>query len=341
MKNSLFTYGIAEYITQRGFRYNNLEVSYELTGRELHNAPVVVIIHALTGNSNVAGEKAGWWREMIGCGCTIDTNNYSVISFNIPGNGVNGNFIDSYDDFTANDIGRIFLITLDALGIDDIYAIIGGSIGGGITWEMALLKPDGIQHVIPIAAHWRSTDWIIGHNYIQKRILKNSSEPLQDARIMAMLFYRTPISLTNKFKESKSDTGELYNVESWLLHHGEKLNSRFNIKAYRFMTHLMSTLGINCSEDQFRKNMSKSKAKIIQIAIDSDILFVAEDNKRTKIILDELGISNDYFEIKSDHGHDAFLIEFEQLSEILVPVFKIIKEESNENIEVRREICLQ
>ena len=85
-----------------------IELSYQLFGPSLHSAPVVLVNHALTGNSNVAG-ASGWWSALIGEGKCIDTTKYTVLAFNIPGNGYDGFVIDNYKDFVARDIAQLFL----------------------------------------------------------------------------------------------------------------------------------------------------------------------------------------------------------------------------------------
>jgi homoserine acetyltransferase len=146
----------------------DLKLSYQLFGRPLHTAPIVLVNHALTGNSNVAGEQ-GWWSDLIGDGKCIDTQTYTVLSFNIPGNGYDGFVIENYKDFVAGDIARIFLLGLEQLKIDRLFAIIGGSLGGGIAWEMAAFNPKITEHLIPVASDWKSTDWLIANCQIQEQ----------------------------------------------------------------------------------------------------------------------------------------------------------------------------
>ena len=83
-------------------------MSFELFGRPLHSAPIVLVNHALTGNSGVAGEN-GWWSDIIGVGKCIDTTTYTVLAFNIPGNGYDGFVVENYKEFVAGDIARVFL----------------------------------------------------------------------------------------------------------------------------------------------------------------------------------------------------------------------------------------
>ena len=238
------------------------ELSYQLFGCPLHTAPIVLVNHALTGNSNVSGEN-GWWSSLIGPKKTIDTNNYTVLAFNIPGNGFDGkpdNLITNYKDYVAKDIANIFLYGLEFLGIDQLYSIIGGSLGGGIAWEMIVLNPKITKHLVPIASDWKSTDWIIANCLIQEQFLLNSTNPVNDARMHAMLCYRTPDSFEQRFEGSMSKGSKLFNIESWLIHHGEKLQKRFQLSSYKLMNQLLKTIDITSNAKNilnllFMKNM--------------------------------------------------------------------------------------
>ena len=189
---------IPNYKTQNG-KTIDISLSYQVFGVALGEAPIILVNHALTGNSNVTGEN-GWWNDLIGDKKCIDTNDYTILAFNIPGNGydnVSQNLIENYKDFTARDIANIFAQGLKLIHIDKLFAVIGGSVGGGIAWELAALQPNLIEHLIPIATDWKSTDWLIANCHIQDAILNNSSRPLADARMHAMTLYRTPESLSD------------------------------------------------------------------------------------------------------------------------------------------------
>ena len=129
----------------------DIQLSYQIFGQPLNEAPVVLVNHALTGNSNVCGNE-GWWNDLIGKKKCIDTNFYTVLAFNIPGNGFDNkreNLIENYKDFTARSIAELFLKGLKILKIENLFAVIGGSVGGGIAWELAALEPDLIENLIP------------------------------------------------------------------------------------------------------------------------------------------------------------------------------------------------
>jgi homoserine O-acetyltransferase len=328
---------LKNFTTETGYFYPRFSLSYQHFGQNPEEAPVVLVNHALTGNSNVAGDN-GWWRDLIGLGRLIDTNKYAVLAFNIPGNGFDGideNRIDNYEDFTARDIGRLFGQGLRAIGIDQLYAVIGGSLGGGIAWEMAVLFPDMIENLVPVASDWKASDWILAHNKTQQQILSNSSKPVHDARMMAMLFYRTAESFKLKFNRTRNEEQGNFNTESWLLHHGQKLENRFSLPTYKMMNHLLSSVDITRNRGTFNEVASQIKAQVFQVGVDSDFFFVPKENLETRKLLTEAGVDNDYGEIKSVHGHDAFLIEFDQLTEILEPVFKQPKTRSLKNRKIK------
>ena len=324
MNSNIKYHSIENFTTDTGVVYDEIELSFELFGRVLHSAPIVLVNHALTGNSDIASPHSGWWKGVVSEGNLIDTNKYTIIGFNIPGNGYDkkpGNLIDNYKDFTARDVARLFGIALKELEIEKLHAIIGGSLGGGIAWEMAVLYPNLANYLISIASDWKAADWILAHNKVQEQILLNSRKPVHDARMMAMLFYRTAASFREKFNRSINENLGISNVESWLLHHGFQLENRFDLKSYKMVNHLLSTLDISRDRESFEEAAKLINSKIIQIGIDSDFFFVPEENRETKKILDSIQIESVYKEITSIHGHDGFLVEDEQLKELLKEFF--------------------
>ena len=298
-----------------------ITLTYEQFGRELHTAPIVVVNHALTGNSNVAGTD-GWWAPLVGAGKCIDTDRFTVLCFNIPGNGYDGFLIENYRDFVAADIARIFLKALEHLNITRLFALIGGSLGGGIAWEMAALKPDLTEHLIPVASDWKSTDWLIANCQIQERFLENSNNPVHDARMHAMLCYRTPESFKARFDRTTNEELQVFNVESWLLHHGKKLQKRFQLAAYKFTNQILKTIDISRGGADRFQALKESDTCIHIIGVDSDLFFTASENRETYRQLAESRSNVTYGEIRSPHGHDAFLMEHQQMEDLLRPVFQ-------------------
>jgi len=310
---------IKEYKTLSGVT-QDIQLSYQVFGKKLHTAPIILVNHALTGNSNVTGED-GWWSALIGEEKCIDTQKFTILVFNIPGNGHDKFIIENYKDFVAGDVASLFLLGLEQLKIERLFAIIGGSLGGGIAWEMAAVKPNLTEHLIPVASDWKSTDWLIANCQIQEQFLVNSKQPVHDARMHAMLCYRTPASFKERFKRSTNEELKVFNVESWLMHHGDKLQERFQLSAYKLMNQLLKTIDVTRSGEQNFNNLQNSDTNIHIIGVDSDMFFTAQENKDTFKQLAQAKSNVTYGEVQSLHGHDAFLIEFDQMEKLLTGIF--------------------
>lgn len=313
MKDPLHTLFFKDFKAQNG-KTIDLTLSYQIFGKPLHTAPVVLINHALTGNSNVTGDD-GWWKKLVGDHQPIDTTRFTVLAFNVPGNGFDDFFIDDYTVFKASDIAKAFLDGLESLKIKKLFALVGGSVGGAIGWEMLAINPQLTEIFIPIATDHKTTDWLHSECLVQQFLLESESQPLEKARIHAMLCYRTPESLNGRFNREKLADNALLKSHDWLNFHGRSLGERFSLKAYRLMNHLL--MNIDVSEE----NLKKIQAEIHLIAVDSDLFFPALEIKKTYDLLKENEKNIFYHEIKSVHGHDAFLMEYDQMKNILNPIF--------------------
>ena len=314
------TISIKNFKTHSGAIYPKINLYYQQFGRQIGKAPIVLVNHSLTGDANLTGD-GGWWTEIIGKGKIVDTDKYTILGFNIPGNGVKGQIFNKPEDFHTGDIASLFLLGLSNLKIKKLYALIGGSIGGGIAWEMAAISKDITKFLVPVAADWKANDWIIANTFLQKRIIENSKQPLQDARIHAMLTYRTPQSFENRFGRTLNKEQGIFNIESWLIYHGEKLQKRFQLKAYIMMNHLLSSINIE-REGEIALNIIKNiKSEIHMVAIDSDLFFTPIEDQKTFNSCKKVKKNIYYHEIKSLHGHDAFLIESQSMEKILSKIF--------------------
>ncbi|PJJ10616.1 homoserine O-acetyltransferase [Flavobacterium sp. 1] len=324
MENKPTIITIQNFTTESGAFFASINLSYQIFGLALHTAPIVLVNHALTGNSHVVGSK-GWWNVLIGKNRTIDTDKYTILAFNVPGNGYDDTIIENYLDFTARDVARLFIEGVKSLQINQLFAIIGGSVGGGIAWEIAALELQITKHLIPIATDWKSTDWLIANCFLQEQILNNSAKPIEDARIHAMLCYRTPESFKAKFDRTINEELAVFNIESWLNHHGEKLQKRFQLSAYKLMNQLLKTIDISRNRESFVAVASQIEADIHIIGINSDLFFTVNENKETYETLKKHKENVTFQEIDSIHGHDAFLIEYKQLDKLLKGIFKLEK----------------
>ena len=307
MKDELKKIVIEDFETSSGNKFQSFQLTYQFFGKKLGAAPIILINHALTGNSLVCG-KNGWWGEIVGIDKAIDLNRYTVLCINIPGNIQEKESFNFENDWILNDVARLFIDLLKNLKIKKIHSIIGGSIGGGLVWEMGLQAPDYFENLIPIAADYKASDWLISNTYLQDLILKNSKNPVFDARVNAMLSYRNAKSLNKRFK-LEFDDSKKRKVIDWLDYHGDKLSKNFSPQSYIHMNHLLSTIGSKQkSRNDFKKLMKKTKSSIHLLGVDSDLLFPDFEIQKTFGLILDFKKNVYYHQIKSDHGHDAFLI---------------------------------
>ena len=312
---------ISDYKNSAG-SVQDIRFSYETFGPTPGSAPVVLVNHALSGNSQVTGET-GWWKALIGEGKTIDTRQYTILAFNMPGNGYDGNpenLLLNYKEFRLRDVAEIYASALDQLGITRIFAGIGGSVGGSLLWELAALRPQLFEHIIPVATDYKATQWLRALCKVQDQILNNSAKPLYDARMHAMTFYRSPQSLQAKFVSPYLQTSA-GTIETWLEHHGRKLEERFKLATYKLMNHLLTTTDISNGSGDHIKAAAKIEGEIHIVTVNSDLFFLPGENWEAYVDLSLIKPNIHIHEIKSIHGHDSFLIEYGQLSAFLNPIF--------------------
>ncbi len=319
---------IEHFVLASGKVLERTELSYRQFGLPLGEAPVVLVNHALTGNAKVSG-PGGWWSALIGDGKCIDTQAFTVLAFNIPGNGHDDkpeNLVQDYWQYSIRDIAALFWLGLGQLGVKSLFAIIGGSLGGNIAWEMAAQEPKRIYHLIPVAAHWKATDWVVANVLVQDRILNHSDNPVEDARLHAMLLYRTPESLSARFQGKT--TGSQFAVEEWLSGHGRKLRDRFRLSSYKLMNHLLKTADITRGSNDLEQALSGFNGSIHIVAVNTDYFYTAAESRKTAHLLSLFLPDIFYHEINSIHGHDGFLVETVALSRKLEGVFGIRKLEN-------------
>ena len=297
----------------------SVSLSYQTFGLQLGKGPLVVVNHSLTGDSNISGDN-GWWSELIGSKKMINTDKFCVMCINIPGNIQEKRGFNYGNKWILSDVAKLFVQLLKNLGVRKVHSLIGGSIGGGLVWEMGLLDENFFENLIPVAADYKASDWLISNTYFQNLILKNSKNPVFDARLHAMLSYRNPKSINRRFKIKSNDLNER-KVIDWLNHHGNKLKEKFSLKSYIHMNHLLSSIGYNY-ENKFLKLITKNKSKIHLVGVNSDLLFPNFEIENTYNLLSTIKRNIYYYQIQSDHGHDAFLIEFEQMKNKLNHIFE-------------------
>ena len=297
------------------------------------DVPTILLVHALTGNAQ-AGGPDGWWEPLIGPGCAFDPAHYRLVCFNnlascygSSGPGVEGFPAAQTVDLTCLDIARAILQALDKLGIARVYLTTGGSLGGMVTLTLASLAPKRFERVLPLATTLTTSAWVVGWNHVARQILKldpgypnNVGRGLEIARQLAILTYRAEPGLDRDQPRSgparKSDAG--YPVQSYLEHQGRKLRNRFAVQAYELQLAAMDHHDLlQPFPGGTKPAISRMRASALVVDVDTDQLFTPA---QAAVLVEQLrtaGVQVERATVKSIHGHDAFLIEWETLEPIL------------------------
>lgn len=327
----------------------SVTVAYETYGKlndEGTNA--VLICHALTGdshafnyaNNNVLNTTSGWWDGIIGKSKAFDPEKYFIVCSNILGScygttgptsfnpTTNKQYRMDFPQMTVRDIVNLQYMLIRKLYINRLKFIAGGSLGGMQTLEWALMYPNLVEAIIPIATSIRHSAWAIGLNEIQRKAITDDPEwssgnyvhqpvkGLSTARMIAMVSYRSAISFQKKFERAVRNIGlknlrPFFEVESYLHYQGRKLVNRFDANSYIYITRAMDLHDVTAGRASLKETLASIKARTLCVGIDSDILYPASEQKEIASLIPNAK----YFEVKSEYGHDAFLIEFKQLNE--------------------------
>ena len=335
--------------TEQGSVIQKAEVAYKTWGTlSKQRDNVVVICHALTGHA--AADE--WFPGIFGKDRLCDPEEHFIICINVPGSSygslgpwsVNPESGEPYrGDFpaiTIRDMVRFQMLLLDQLEIGGIKTVIGGSMGGMQALEFSIMD-ERVQSAILIAMGMSHSPWAIGISEAQRGAIyadskwnggfydpdNPPSDGLSAARMMAMITYRTPENYSQKFsRNGQQGTKDQFQVESYLNYQGQKLAARFDALSYVSLTKAMDTHDISRNRGSAEDVLSGIDIPVQVIAITSDRLYPPSEQKELARHLSR----GAYSEIESEYGHDAFLIEFEQLNNIINPfISKISSNQKN------------
>jgi len=306
-----------------------LVIAYRHDGPSPAQAPQVVVVHALTGSADAAGD---WWEPLIGPSRAIDTDRFGVIGANLLGGRYGSTGPTSLDPRTGEPYGRAFppvstrdqarayWALLDAIGIERLALVVGGSLGGMVALEVALGRPSAVDHVVPIAAPAVIGPMAIAWNRIQIELIRRlGDDGLALARQLAMTTYRSEADFDERFGGRSEPDGEP-SVVSYLDHQGAKLVDRFDRDTYRVLAQAMDRHDVGAGRDGLRAALTRLSASatcLTGVGIADDMLF---GPRQVRALVDEAvraGVAARYRELRSIKGHDAFLVEWDQLTAIL------------------------
>ena len=323
-----------------------IQVSYETWGDPTH--PAVLLVHPMTADCHATGayreQPQGWWEDLIGPGRPVDTDRHYVLCPNLVGGcyGTTGPRFDApdgspyFDRFpllTPRDMMAVQRLFLEALGIDRLALVIGPSMGGMIAWEWAIGASEMVDQVVVVAAPLATTAHQIGMNWLQRRGIETDITADNEvvtrfgqmvARGVGMMSYRSPLGLEEKFgrewfKRPGSTLGErgMFNIESWLRFHGKRITKRFDPYTYLLYSRAMDLHDVSEDRGDVVAALDRVSCRVLVMGISTDHLYPPEDVHLGADILSHLGKDVRYAEIRSLHGHDAFLLETGQIGAIL------------------------
>ena len=337
---------------------NDFPIAYETYGKlNERKDNAILIFHALTGDQFVAGknpvtDKDGWWTYAVGSGKAINTDKYFLICANVIG-GCMGSFGPSHIDpetkeafgtkfpvITINDMVNAQVNLLDHFKINQLFSVIGGSMGGMQVLQFVSNFPDKAKTAIPIActsSHsaqniafnelgrqsiMADSDWKEG-NYQNQNL--NPGKGLSVARMAAHITYLSKKGLENKFGRKLQERDDLkfgfdadFQIESYLRYQGSVFVDRFDANSYLYITRAMDYFDL---PRKFGGNLSKAfektKTKFFIISFTSDWLYPTQENKDIVIALNSIGADVGFAEIESDKGHDSFLLDVSDFLNVL------------------------
>lgn len=311
IENRLYA-ALGSLTLESGDRLSDVVLAYETWGTYTGDNAVLVE-HALTGDSTIAGGE-GWWSKVVGPGLGIDTDTHFVVAANILG-GCSGSTgpedLDPFPALTVRDQVAAEALLADHLGIERWKAVIGGSAGGMRALEWAVMYPERVERLFPLAVGPYATAEQIALTTIQNDMIRAAGPigGLDLARRVAHLSYRSEFELAERFGRTVQDDGR-WAVESYLQHHGSKLVGRFSAKSYVVLNEAMNSHDIGRDRGGVVEVLRSIQARTIVAAISSDRLYLPEDQQ---VMANEIPGCDGLDIIESPYGHDGFLIEFDQV----------------------------
>jgi len=332
---------------QQGDELPEITVVFETYGQlNLRKDNAILICHALSGDSHVASHGAdddpGWWEIAVGPGKVLDTDKYFIICPNTLGGcrGTTGpNSINpltgqiygiDFPTITIGDIVEVQRMLIDSLGIDRLLAVIGGSLGGLMTLEWATQFPDRLQGAVAIATSARLTSQALAFDIVARNAILNDPQfhggryyeygktpavGLAIARMLGHITYLSIESMRQKFDATRNmprsveSTFETkFAVGSYLAHQGDKFVERFDANSYLTLSMAMDLFDLGDTPEKLLTSLRRSMCRWLLVSYTSDWLFPPFQSQELVDALIAGGKRVSYCNVKSDCGHDAFLL---------------------------------
>jgi len=313
----------------------------------------VLVCHALSGDHHCAGwhsesdAKPGWWNNLIGPGKAVDTGRFFVICANVLGGCQGSTGPSSTDPATGRAYGTRFpfvtirdmvnaqKLLLDRLGVAELHAVMGGSMGGMTAMMFAMEFPHFTRRQVIMASTAHESAQAIAFNEVGRQAIMqdpawNGGDYPRDggprvglaiARMMAHITYLSDAGMDRKFGRRKRETagGEAYTfdaqfeVESYLRHQGQSFINRFDANSYLYITRAIDQFDPAGAAGSLELALAPVQAESLVVGFKSDWLFPPEQNRAIALALLRAGKRASYAELDTDLGHDSFLLESDDL----------------------------
>jgi len=318
---------------------------------------VILVCHALSGSHHAAGiyegdKKAGWWDGLIGDKKAIDTEKYFVISTNVLGScfGSTGPMSNNYPSdkpyrlkfpvLTIKDMIKAQKQLLSHLGIHHVKAIVGGSMGGMQSLQFGVDYPNFADKIISLASTYATQPWTIAFNKVAIEAIrrdprfKNGNYDKDDfkehgldglaiGRIAGHISYLSPDSMNKKFGRNYVSNDGLfelfgrYEVERYMEYNTNNFSRLFDPMSYLYIVKAINTFNLSRGYDSLYEAILRIKAKTTLISFKSDYLFFPHEMEHIYKMMKRNNQECNYYEIDSDYGHDAFLVEIDKFENII------------------------
>lgn len=321
-------------VLENGKELPGLEIAYQTYGtlNESRNN-VIWICHALTANADVAD----WWKGLVGEHCLIDPEKYFIVCANIIGscygstgptnvNPATGKvYYSDFPQVTIRDMVAAHILLRKHLGIDSIYLLMGGSMGGYQVLEWAVMEPSVMQKIFLIATSPSESAWGVAVHTAQRLAIEADqswkdhtptagARGLKAARAIGMLTYRNYTTFQEKQTDPDPEKIDDFKASSYLNYQGDKLVKRFNAYSYWLLTKAMDShhLGRGRGGNLIEVLKTIQQPTFI-IGINSDILCPLDEQQ----FMADYMPNAELYAIDSTYGHDGFIIETQQITELL------------------------
>ena len=303
------------------------------------------------GDADEGHPTPGWWEGGVGPGLAIDTDRFFVVCSNVLGGcqGSTGPASPHPDDgrpygsrfpvVTIRDMVRAQARLADHLGVRRWHAVVGGSMGGMQVLEWASIFPHRVASIVPIATCAQSTAQQIAWGAIGRRAIRLDPnfrggdyydaapgegpwQGLAIARMVAQVTFRSDNVFTDRFGRDLADLDaenggiglwDKFEVERYLDHHGDRLIRRFDTNSYLLIGKAMDLHDVARGRGGLQRAMERVTARTLAIGISSDILYPTYQQRQIRDLVAAGGVPAEYVEVESPHGHDAFLIDLQQV----------------------------